>query len=217
MAKTSLKKIILLGPQGSGKSTQDKVIADFLHVPILASGDLLRKAISQKTDLGNRLANFVNKGELIPDALMIDLFLTQLQQDQYGGGFILDGFPRNLNQAANLDRHYLIDKVFNIEIPDETAIERISGRRICPNGHVWHIEHKKSLKEELCDICHQALFYREDDKPELVKKRLAIYRQETSKLLSYYDQQHKLVVFDGTGSIPQVSERILAYLKENVG
>ena len=178
---------------------------------------MLRANISQHTQLGNRIAGFVNSGDLIPDSLMISLVLEELKKPQYKKGWLLDGFPRDIQQASNLDQHYLVDKVFNIEISDATALARIVGRRICPNGHVFHIEHAPSTKVDFCDICHEALYYREDDQAHVVEKRLAIYRQETVKLLRYYEQQSKLVVFDGSASIADVSKNIIDYLQKNVG
>ena len=213
----NLSKIILLGPQGSGKSTQSKVIADFLHIPILAAGDLLRFEMQEQTELGKKIGNFVNNGELIPDSLMISLVLNELKKLPYKKGWLLDGFPRNLNQATNLDQHYRVDMVFNIDIPDKMAIERIAGRRICSSGHVFHIDHAPSGKQDFCDICHQALYYRPDDQPELVRKRLAFYRRETAKLLQYYKQQDKLTVFDGRGPIAEVSKLISDYLQNYAG
>lgn len=216
MAK-NLKKVILLGPQGSGKSTQSQLIANFLRISILAAGGLLRSEMKKQTELGKKIANFVNNGEMIPDSLMISLVLNELKKPPYKDGWLLDGFPRNLNQAANLDQHYRVDRVFNIDIPDKLAIERIAGRRICPNGHVFHVDHAPSDRQDICDICHQVLYYRPDDQPSLVEKRLAFYRQETTKLLEYYKQQDKLIAFDGRGSIPEVSKLISDYLQNYAG
>lgn len=217
MADHKISKVILMGPQGSGKSTQSRVITDFLDIEILAAGDLLRSAISQKTELGVKIADFVNNGEMIPDDLMISLMLGELATAKYQKGFLIDGFPRTIYQASNLDQHYLIDLVINIDITDDIAVNRIVGRRICSNGHVYHIEHRPSSLDAKCEICHEPLHFREDDREDLLRKRLQYYRQETTKLLDYYQQQNKLVMIDGQGSIADVAKLILAYLEKHAG
>ncbi len=212
-----IKNIIILGPQGSGKSTQGEVIADYLKIQIAASGDILRKAMDEKTDLAKKIKSFVNKGVLVPDQHMVEMFSEELSKSKYSNGFLLDGFPRNLVQAEDLDKHHTIDKVFDIEISDKEAIERISGRRICSNGHVWHIKHKLPKKEGVCDTCKEKLYKRDDDKEDIVTKRLFIYRQETAKLLKYYMSQGKLVTFKGEHTIGTISKNILDYLKKDAG
>lgn len=206
-------KIILLGPQGSGKSTQGEVITDYLNIVAVSSGNILRKAIADNTPLGKKVAPTVNKGDLISDQDMIDIILEELQKDQYRDGFLLDGFPRNIYQAEVLEKNYKIDKVFNIEISDETAVARISGRRICPNGHTWHIEYEKPQEAGICDICGKNLTQRNDDQEEVVKKRLSIYREKTSELLDFY--KDRLVVIDGEPPIEIVKRSVLEYLENN--
>lgn len=217
MADHKISKVILMGPQGSGKSTQSRVITDFLDIEILAAGDLLRSAISQKTELGVKIADFVNNGEMIPDDLMISLMLGELATAKYQKGFLIDGFPRTVYQADQLAQHHIVDLVINIEISDETAISRIVGRRICSNGHVYHVDHRPSSKDNVCEICDEPLHFREDDREDALRKRLQYYRQETSKLLDYYQQQNKLVMIDGQGSIADVAKLILAYLEKHAG
>jgi len=211
----NIKNAILLGPQGSGKSTQGVIIADFLQINIASSGDILRKVMEQQTELGKKVKSFVNQGVLVPDEHMLALFTEELSKPEYEAGFLLDGFPRNLTQAQDLDKHYKIDKVFDIEISDQEAIERICGRRICDNGHIWHIKHKPSKQAEVCDTCEQALYRRDDDKEDIIAKRLFIYRQETAKLLKYYQSQNKLVTFEGEHTIGTISKNILKYLKKH--
>ena len=212
-----MKRIILMGPQGSGKSTQGDKIADFLGVKMLVAGDILRKEIRARTDLGQKIEQVVNSGELVSNDLMIDLMLGSLGKPEHQDGFVIDGFPRDLEQAQALDAKYQIDKVFNIEVSDEEAIQRLSQRRTCPGGHVFHLKYNPPEKEDICDDCGQELIQRKDDQPETVRKRLNIYRQETAKLLEYYKQQGKLVVFDGEKSITEGSQDVLDYLKENAG
>jgi len=149
---------------------------------------------------------------------MIGIVDERLQQSDCSDGFILDGFPRSIRQAKYLDEKtkIKIDKVFNIEISDEEAVDRLSNRRVCPNGHIFHLLYKLPKKEGLCDTCQLTLEQRVDDAPETVLKRLKIYRHETSKLLDYYHKQKKLVVFNGSESIELVSDDILNYLKAHV-
>ncbi|OGY94217.1 MAG: hypothetical protein A2406_01835 [Candidatus Komeilibacteria bacterium RIFOXYC1_FULL_37_11] len=212
-----MKRIVLLGPQASGKSTQSKVITDFLKIPLVSASHSLRKMIGRGTVLGKKIKELMDQGSLVPDDQMISLILGELGSEYCLNGYLLDGFPRNIRQAQVLDSSCGVDKVFNIEISDEEAIKRMAGRRMCSNGHVFHIKFKPSGKGDICDICDQELYQREDDKEEIVKKRLGIYRRDTSKLLDYYDKQNKLVSFDGEKDISEVSEDILNYLKANVG
>ncbi|MBT7552845.1 nucleoside monophosphate kinase [bacterium] len=209
----NINKIILMGPQGSGKTTQGDKIAEFLDVDMVVAGNILRKEIRLQTDLGKQIDQVVNTGRLIPNELMINLMFKTIDLLGDDKGFILDGFPRDTEQAEALDLHYPVDKVFNIEISDEVAVHRLEQRRVCSSGHVFHLEYHKPKKAGVCDICQKQLVQRKDDKPETVKKRLAIYHKETSQLLDYYKKQNKLVVFDGEKSIKAVSKDILDYLK----
>ena len=212
-----MKKVVLMGPQASGKSTQSKVITDFLHIPMISASQVLRDMIAKGTDLGKKIKETMDKGLLVADDQMISLLLGELGSDYCLNGYLLDGFPRNINQAQALDTSCGVDKVFNIEISDEEAMKRISGRRICNRGHVFHLEFNPSTKGDICDICGDPLYQREDDKEDVVKKRLAIYRANTSELLEYYKKKDKLVIFNGEKDIAKVSEDILNYLKEHVG
>ncbi len=209
----NIKRVILIGPQGSGKSTQSKVVADFLGISFISAGDILRKAIAKNTGLGKKIAILVQKGSLVSNDLMNRLMLEELKRPKYSKGFLLDGYPRNLGQARVLDKEFKIDKLFNIEITNKEAIKRITGRRICSNGHVFHIKHKPSKKKDKCDVCNKELYQRKDDNEKAVSKRLGIYRKKTEKLLDYYND--RLVVFNGQNSIDIVTRDILKYLKKN--
>jgi len=216
--KETIKKVVLLGPQGSGKSTQTKIIADFLGIRIVTTSQLLQEVVAKQTDLGRKIEATMNQGSLIPDEYVINLVFNELRDNNcFQSGFLLDGFPRNLVQAKALDGSGGLDKVFNLDISDAEAVIRISGRRICDNGHIFHIKHKPPKQSEVCDICKGELYQREDDHEEAVARRLKIYREETAQLLDYYSKQNKLVLFDGEKSITEVSEDILKYLKEHVG
>lgn len=213
----NIKRVVLLGPQGSGKSTQAKLIADFLGIKIIGASQLLREMIAKGTDLGIKIKNHMDSGTLIPDEHMINLMLGELQSPHCLNGFLLDGFPRNLIQAESLENTCGVDKVFDIEISDEEAIKRISGRRVCKNGHVFHLEFNPPAEADTCDTCGEELYQREDDKEEIVEKRLKIYRKDTAALIGYYQNKNKLFVFNGEQSIEKVGSDILDYLKKNVG
>jgi len=214
----TIKKVVLLGPQGSGKSTQTKIIADFLGIRIITTSQLLREVVAKQTDLGKKIEAMINQGSLIPDEHVINLVFDELREHNcFRAGFLLDGFPRNLVQAEALDNSGGVDKVFNLDISDAEAVSRISGRRVCDNGHIFHIRYKPSKQNDICDVCGEELYQREDDHEVAVARRLKIYREETEQLLGYYRKQNKLVLFDGEKSIEDVSGDILQYLKEHVG
>ncbi len=211
-----IRNIILIGAQGCGKSTQADIIANYLKIPYLSIGRILRAAVKKETALGKKIAPIINKGKMIPDEIAINIIKEELAEDKYSKGYILDGFPRDIKQAQAIKDFLEIDKVFNIKISDKVSIERISGRRICPNKHVWHLKFKPSQIENKCDICQEELYQRKDDSKEALKTRLSFYREHTSKLLDYYKQQDKLVVFDGEKGIEEISQDLLNYLKKNV-
>ena len=212
-----IKNIILMGPQGCGKSTQADIIAKYLQIPYLSLGNILRAAVKNGTDLGQRIEPIINKGQMISDEIATSLIKEVLAEEKYQPGIILDGFPRNIKQAQAIKDSLRIDKVFNIEISDKVAIERISGRRLCPNKHVWHLKFKPPEVENKCDICQEELQQRKDDTEEALKTRLSFYREHTIKLLDYYEQEGKLVNFDGQKSIKEISQDLVNYLKENAG
>lgn len=213
----TMKKIVLLGPQGSGKSTQAKVIMDYLGIPLISASQTLRKVIARGTSMGQKIKETMEKGLLVDDDHMNTLILGELGSEYCLNGYLLDGYPRNLDQAKALGSSCDVDMVFNIEISDNEAVRRISGRRICEEGHVFHINFNPSSQGNVCDVCGKSLYQREDDKEDIVKKRLSIYRQQTAKLLDYYSGKGKLITFNGEQKIDKVSEDILKYLKENVG
>ncbi len=190
-------KLIFIGPQGSGKGTQAKIISSKLGIDPISTGDLLRNV---EGDLKERVDEYVNKGLLIPDDLMLDILKQRLFND-----FILDGFPRNLKQAEMLDSIVNIDKVVEISISDEEAVKRLAGRRTCKKcGAIFNI-YTNPPKEDICDKCGGGLIKREDDNDEAIKKRLEVYHSETEKVLKRYD----VLKINGEQDIEKVTSDIL--------
>lgn len=212
-----MKRIILLGPQASGKSTQGELITEYLGIKEVAAGDILRKAIEDGTPLGKQIEPLVDSGALISNDLMNQLMFEELQKEDYHRCFMLDGYPRNLYQVVALEKLYTIDLVIHIHISDEEAIKRIGGRRICDNGHVFHLKFNPPKKEGICDDCGEELYQRDDDKEEAVKRRLSIYHDQTEKVLEYYKEQGKVQSFDGLQSIEEIWAEIKEYLDKHVG
>lgn len=215
MNKHKLQRVILLGPQGSGKSTQSIIIGRYLKIREISSGQILRQYLRGNSDLSRELKAYITPGLLVPDDLVIRLIVHRLKNKLYKNGFMLDGFPRNIHQAKVLDKNFKIDMVFNLQISNQEALKRLSGRLVCKHGHIWHVKHKKPKKKNICDKCGLPLYVRADDTGVAIRKRLSIYRKKTEKLLKYYKVQNKLVVFDGEKSIKKVSQDILKYLKQN--
>ena len=198
-------KLIFMGPQGSGKGTQAKIISKELGICHISTGDLLRDA---KGDLKEKVDVFVNKGNLVPDKLMLEVLNERMEKLDCKKGFILDGFPRNLKQADMLDTIIDIDKVVLINISDKKAIERLGGRLNCKKcGAVFNINTSIPKQEGKCDYCGDELYIRDDDKPEAIKKRLEIYHNNTEPILEKY--KDKLIEVDGAQEIEIVRQGIL--------
>lgn len=200
-------KLIFVGPQGSGKGTQAKIISGKLGIPHISTGDLIR---GTEEDLKEEVDSYINKGNLIPDDLMLKILEERLNRGNCKKGFILDGYPRNLEQTKELDRITSIGKVIEISISDEEAVRRLSGRRSCKKcGKIYNLETlPKPREDNLCDDCKVELFQREDDYPEAIKKRLEVYHQETEPILEKYDS----VKINGEQSIEKVTGDILEVL-----
>lgn len=195
--------IILLGPPGAGKGTQAEKLIKELDAVQISTGDIFRTNIKNNTPLGQKAQGYMNKGQLVPDELTIDLVWDALDKVEEGKTILLDGFPRNITQAEALDegmqkRDNKIDKVINIEVPEDVIIERISGRRVnVSTGKVYHIKFNPPKVEGIDDETGEKLIQRDDDKPEAVKERLDVYNTHTSVLIDYYDKKGILVTIDG--------------------
>lgn len=211
--------LMLLGAQGSGKGTQGALLAERFGLRLCASGDLLREAIAQGTPIGQQVRPYVERGDLVPDDLMVGMILERLMSlSGDAQGIILDGFPRNLRQAQILDVRlaqmgHAISQVIYLEVPRALLLERLSGRYICrAHGHVYNIRSNPPKVPGICDIDGSELYQRSDDTGEKIEHRLHIFFTETLQLTEYYAKQGKLVTVDGTRSIEEVNQEILAQL-----
>lgn len=206
-------KLIFLGAPGAGKGTQAARISAALAVPAISTGDIIRSAIKAGTPLGLEFKRYTDAGALVPNDLVNALVKERLGQPDCEKGFILDGFPRTIEQAKFLDENGIaIDRVVDIEVSDDTIVRRMGGRRFCPKCQkTYHVLYSKPAEEGLCDTCKVELSIREDDKPETVLHRLAVYHEQTEPLIAYYEK--KLCTVDGTNTPEEITEEILASLK----
>ena len=209
-------RAILLGPPGCGKGTQAKILIDTYSIPQIATGDILREALKKGTPLGKQAQSYMDKGQLVPDDLVIQIIEERLKQDDCAGGFILDGFPRTIAQAEALDKTLTamgltLEHVFNIEVGDDELIKRLTGRRICKScGASYHTIFNPPQKEGRCDTCQGELYQRDDDKEETIRNRLTVYQDQTAPLITFYHEKKILSSIDGVGSIEQITARLKA-------
>ena len=187
-------KLILLGAPGAGKGTQAEKICEKLSIPTISTGNIIRAALKNGTEMGKKAQKFIDAGQLVPDDVVIGIIKERLFEDDCKAGFILDGFPRTIPQAEALDEMGIeIDCVLSIEVPDEKIVTRMSGRRVCPScGASYHVEYKKPEKEGICNACGAELVIRKDDEPATVLDRLHVYHEQTEPLKDYYAKTGKL-------------------------
>ena len=210
--------LILLGPPGSGKGTQGESLQDDLRLPYYATGDILRTAIKEGTEIGAKAKEYMDRGDLVPDDVIIGVIAERVQAKEAGDGFILDGFPRTVPQAEALENE--IEKLGRkmtaailIEVPEEEIVRRLSGRRTCEQGgHVFHVDFNPPKQEGVCDVDGSKLIVRDDDKPEVVQQRLSQYREKTEPLIDYYEDLGILQKVDGTEPPENVAEQIRGLL-----
>ncbi len=211
--------LILLGAPGVGKGTQGALISKEYGIPQISTGDILRSEVKNETELGKKAKAYMEKGELVPDDVIIEMMEKRIKEDDCKNGFILDGFPRTVAQAEAFDRMLAkngleLDKVILIDVPEEEIIDRLTGRRICPNcGAVYHIKNNPPKVEGVCDRCGSKLIQRDDDREDVVRKRLEVYKKSTMPLIDYYTRTSKLVKVDGTGDIEEIFARIKKILE----
>ncbi|RKE19546.1 adenylate kinase [Streptomyces sp. TLI_171] len=215
-------RIVLVGPPGAGKGTQAHVLAKTLSIPHISTGDLFRANISQGTPLGVEAKSYMDAGRLVPDEVTIGMAKDRMLQPDAAGGFLLDGFPRNLGQAEALDailaeNGIALDGVLDLEVPEDEVVKRIAGRRLCRNdgAHVFHVVYNPPKTEGVCDECGGELYQRSDDTEEAVRVRLEEYHSKTEPIIGYYQEQGLLVTISALGKVDEVTERAVAALEQN--
>lgn len=214
-------RVIFLGPPGVGKGTQADFIAKKFSIQKLSTGDLLRESVDRLTKLGNEAKLFMERGELVPDKVVIGLVEEKLVSPECRNGFILDGFPRTVAQADKLSSFLegngeAIDRVVYFSLPQTEIIERISGRRSCPKCKaVYHIKSIPPIKDGICNECEMPLIQRNDDKPETIQSRLVVYQNQTEPLIQYYKDREILSELDGSGVVSAVQERLVDLLTQS--
>ena len=208
--------LILLGAPGAGKGTQAEILKKHLRIPSISTGNMLREAMANGSDLGVRVKSYMDEGRLVPDELVLSIVAERVREADCKNGFILDGVPRTLYQAQELDRLGVqIDHVVSLEIDDSVIVERMSGRRVCPKcGASYHVSANPPMREGTCDSCRTKLAIRKDDAPETVRNRLKIYHDTTEVLKEYYEKQGKLCVIEGNQPIEGANADILRAIGE---
>jgi adenylate kinase len=207
-------RLVFLGPPGVGKGTQAENISTDKKIPHVSSGDLLREAVETKTETGLKAKEYIEKGLLVPDELVVKIVVGKITTEYCKNGFILDGFPRNLSQAKILDETLdelgkKIDKVFYFTASEDTIIKRLAGRRICKSCGAYYHEVFKPVKDKVCDECGAELQQRNDDNPKTVSMRLKVYREQTEELIDYYRRSGCLVEINCNGSVSEIQKKIL--------
>jgi adenylate kinase len=210
--------LILLGPPGSGKGTQGERLQEDFRLPYYATGDILRAAVRDETELGQTAQEYMDKGDLVPDDVIIGVIAERVEGPEAADGFILDGFPRTVGQAEALGEEMdglnrSITAALLIDVDDEEVVRRLGGRRTCvKNGHIFHVEFDPPKNEGVCDVCGARLVVRDDDKPEVIRHRLDTYHEKTKPLVDYYEEQGVLKRVDGALEPDEVGNRIRALL-----
>jgi adenylate kinase len=210
--------LILIGPPGAGKGTQAERLQHDFQLPFISTGEMLRENVKQETDLGSQAKSYMDAGDLVPDELILAMVAERLRAPDAQDGFILDGFPRNLEQAAALEKQLSelgrrVTAALLIDVPDEELIRRLSGRRVCvKGGHNYHVEFDPPKHEGVCDQDGSRLVQRDDDKPEVIKNRLEVYHEKTKPLIDYFDKQGLMRRIDGTRPAPEVHDHIRAVI-----
>jgi adenylate kinase len=211
-------KLVIFGPPSAGKGTQAQKLSKQYGIPQVATGDLLRKAVADKTPLGLRIKSYLDQGKLGPDEVIVQLIKERVAKPDCKNGFLLDGFPRTMGQAKELERMTDIDLVLSIVVDFEALVERAVGRRTCPKcSAVYHIKFNPPMNEGVCEKCGSKLVQRDDDKEDTVRNRLRVYQEQTAPLIEYYRKKGKLVDIDGSGGIDAVYSqmvKVISHMKK---
>lgn len=207
-------RLLIIGAPGAGKGTQSKIISDKLGIPHISTGDILRSEIASGSELGNKVKEFVESGRLVPDNIIADVLISEMKKDKYKKGYILDGFPRNINQVKIMEEKGIeIDKVIFIDTSEEEIIKRISGRRSCPNcGKVYNIYYQPPKNNNKCDSCNSELIQRKDDSEEVIRKRLETFKSETLPIIDYYSNKNILYRVNGDKNLDDIKNEIFSLL-----
>jgi adenylate kinase len=214
-------RIVLVGPPGAGKGTQAKIIADRLGIAAISTGNILRKNVTDGTRLGAEAKTYMDAGLLVPDELILSMIRDRLDRPDVAGGFLLDGFPRNVAQADELETILAglgtkLDVVLELVVDNDEVVKRIAGRRLCRNNadHIFHVDFNPPAVEGVCDLCGGELYQRDDDRESTVRERLAVYENETAPIVGFYAQHDLLRTIDATGTLDEVTARALAALDD---
>lgn len=209
-------KLILLGAPGAGKGTQAEIISKHLSIPTISTGNIIRAALKAQTEMGIKAKEFIDKGLLVPDDVVIGIVRERLKENDCKNGFILDGFPRTVPQAQALDDMGVeIDRVIDIQVPDEKIVQRLSGRRVCGScGASYHLLYKEPAEDGVCDDCGAQLVQRSDDKEETILERLKVYHEQTEPLVDFYRKKNKLFVVEGQEEVADTTALTLKALED---